>query len=176
MRKTSRSGDVADPIAVLSRMNLQEGDDERANTQKILENLKKEEERIVNKIYNEDQKVIDRLQTVTQKREIIKKHVEDYMATREMEINGKTEQSQVCSYERELEQQLSPITKWMQRKEVEQYEKLMAADGKISHTLQQMKLDLLKNEDGTEEEENYRKMMLRKFSEYEKLCKESNFS
>ena len=54
MRKSSYAGEYGDPIGKLSRMSGQEEEEGGTSSGRITEELKKEEERVINKIYQED--------------------------------------------------------------------------------------------------------------------------
>ena len=165
MRKYSHSGDYNNTVGSLSKMSLNEDKIGKESNRSMIEELKKEEEKVINKIYLEDQREIDGLQTTAKKRENVQKLVDNFIITQEINLRGKGEES-----EDEYELPLTPLRLRIQKKELEENEKLMTSEGTLDATLQELRRNLVKNDKEFGYSDQFRQMMLKKFSEYEKLC------
>ena len=77
-----------------------------------------DEKTIARKIYQEDQKEIDGHQTTSEKRENIRKLVEEFMSSQESTKTGEIHPFR-------SQNELSLMTQWKQRKEVEEFRKTM---------------------------------------------------
>ena len=156
MRKTSLQGDNIETKGGLSK--LLQDEEVGGRNHNFSEELKKEEEKVINRIYEEDQKEIEVLQTSRKTKKNIEKHVDDFISAQEKEKRTLLMDYQI---------QLSPRILWKQRREVEKFVKGENPADDFTDILQIMKMELL---EGEKENEQFRNMMKRKLLVYDELC------
>ena len=146
-RKSSNYADYDNPTSTFSRMNRLKV--KETSIKRLSQELEREKERVIKKISREDQKEIDGLQTTAQKRENVRKHVDEFIRMQEMEMGDMADQQQQL-YNSKLNR-----------------ENTMFADE--LDAFQRIRLDLFEDMI-KEEDERFKRMMLEKFSEYDKIC------
>ena len=164
MRKISHPGYHGNVVPNLLRACQQKEEVVREISAGIMDDeLDREKERVIKKIYQEDQDEIDGLQTTTEKRRNVHRHVQEFLVARDMEEEDNRNIQQYSGYEKEQQSDIS-----RQAIEVEQHRKNKAADGVRAHALFNIRLELLEN-GSSKEEESFKVMMLKKFAEYDKI-------
>ena len=150
-------------------------EEKETTTSRFSQELEREKERIVKEIYNEDQRELDGLQTTAQKRENVRRHVDEFIKAQDMETRVMIHQKQLFNYKHH---NYSLFDYERKSGAAENGDKIMTAEQVFADAMHNIRLELFKNmdKDMDKEEEMFKIMMLHKFAEYDKICMQASFS